>query len=155
MVHPLVHVLYICTFSSCIPPPHLNMHPTTRAAPTPANMRNPTTMVRRRRLVRTRRRRDDGIPTPTAHAPQGTTTILGVVLAGDTCPLPHGWQQPGRQLLLRPYVSDMAASMHGWSGGSSGRRGVVQLDQVEESTTCLLGCWPRGVLGDVLGDGVW
>ncbi len=108
-------------------------------------------MVRRRRFQRTRRRREEG-PSPSAvPQQQGTTTILGVVLAGDAYPLPYAWQQPGRQLLIRPYVSDLATSMHMWSGrksgggGGGGGRGSVLLDELDESTTWLLGCWPRGM----------
>lgn len=106
-----------------------------RATPTPVNARNPTTLLRRRRLQRVRRR------IASTAAEEGTVTSLGVVLAGDSSPLPYGWQQPGRQLVLRPYASDLAASMHDWSRG--GQRPLL-LAEVDEATTRLMGCQPRG-----------
>lgn len=109
---------------------------THRSTPSPNNTRNPTTLLRRRRLQRMRRR-----VAPSSGADVGVVTPLGVVLAGETLPLPHGWQQPGRQLRLRPYSSDLAASMHEWSRG--GRRPLL-LAEVDEATTRLMGCWPRG-----------
>lgn len=93
--------------------------------------------------------------------------LLGRVAPGEALPMPLGWQNHGRQLLLRPVVSSAeeegslpgrdsgsgsaegedfdaleALALHDWSVGATDGHHTLRLDDIDEGVTRLVSCKP-------------